>query len=1103
MLRIHFSNDTERLVELLHQRLAEAPGGAGAARSPFEPEHLVVTGAGMQRFLELAHARRFGIAANLHFAFPAQWIWQQVARVLPGASSESPFSAEVMSWRLLRWLDTDQPPGRLATWLVNADAPMRHELAGRIARLAEQLVTYRPDWLAQWARGRLVPLPGASAAQQDDQAWLARAWRHILAETGGPAEHPAHSMLAALAAAGPDAARRFGLPARVALFGLADLPPFYLDVFARLARHLEVDLYLFNPCREYWYEIISEQRRARLAAAGRAVSDSVHDSVHDSGNNLLAHWGGQTRAFLETLYELPDDGGATTIEAFQPISGDRLLDQVRRGILDLEEPAPGSLRADQSIAIHACHALTRQIEVLHDQLLARFTADPTLTPDQVLAVVPDLEAAAPAIEAVFGTVAEGDPRHIPWRITGRGARRQAGLARALFDLLDLAASRCTAGAVFDLLRQDAVARRFALAPVALERIHLWMRAAGMRWGRDAAHRAILGLPANPRHTLAHGLRQLFPGYAMPLPPGASFDDCLPYADVEGQAAEWLGALWQFLDRLAALADTLAVAHTPPQWAALLRGWLAGFFLPAAEAQPELALLQGAISDFERLAAQGGAEALALPATVMRRALEERVDRQTPGATPQGAVTFTGMAPLRQLPYRIVCVLGLEHGAFPAEGSQDEFDLIAAFPRKGDRQRRRDDRNVLLDLLTCARDALLLFYNGRHLRDNAPLPPAAPLAELIDWLTRGLAGPRPDAAATQAARAALVTEHPLQAHARRYFDAADPRLFSYRAAACNAAAAPARQPAAFFDAPLAPAGAEWFDLDLTDLTRFLRNPVAWLLEYRLGIGLRSTDERLADDEPFDLEAPGAWQVRDQVLELTSAGVPAEALRASALLHNELPDGVAGEIALEPVLAVTREFAARVAAAQAGAVPGRASFQLALGDFTLAGELDGLTPRGMLLARLRKDRPAELLDTWVRHLVLCCVRPAGVPACTQWLGEEDEYHLVEPGDARALLADLLELVRAGLHRPLPLFPTTAHAWALHCAQHGGTDPDYTGHHAKWLTTRADRPGESEHPAWRLVYGHAPLAALDAEFEALALRVFTPLLACRRKGLHEPAA
>ena len=270
--------------------------------------------------------------------------------------------------------------------------------------------------------------------------------------------------------------------------------------------------------------------------------------------------------------------------------------------------------------------------------------------------------------------------------------------------------------------------------------------------------------------------------------------------------------------------------------------------------------------------------------------------------PGGAVTFAAMASLRNLPYRFVCAIGLNDGAFPSTQRPGEFDLMARDPRRGDRQRRIDERNVFLDLLLAARERLYLSYTGRSVRDNSPLPPSVLVAELLDYCAAAIdeAPFSPDS--LQAARQRLTVEHPLQPFSLDYFEPdADPRRRSFNDEYCEALkqrlAAPSAPPCSsrarrraddagdersapsdeaedeneawepqqkFFALPLAKAGPEFHEVTLDNLARFFRNPCRYLLRERLGIVLPEGDEELQDDEPFVPDWPARDALAQRVL-----------------------------------------------------------------------------------------------------------------------------------------------------------------------------------------------------------------------------------------------
>lgn len=1179
MLRLHSSNRHEVLQARLIERLAPGRG------HPLRPDELIVPSAALRRALTLALADAQGICANLQFAYLADWLWQQVVKVVPGVDGDAPFRADRLCWRVRAAFEDGafvQAHPRLAAYLGRADAVMRYELARSVAGLFEQYVTYRADWLDRWQDGLRVPALAAAA----DETWQAALWQRIVGELGLRGRDPVAAFLQALARADRAQAERWGLPAAVQIVAPPAIPPVHLAMLQALSLQVEIDLYLPNPCREFWFELVEPRRLAHLAARGR-------DAGHEVGHPLLAGWGMQTQALLDAVWSLPESSTVDEEAEFVEPGEASLLGRLQRSILDLAELAPGScadLAADDAplpdIEVHVCHSTPRELEVLHDRLLARFAVDPTLRASDVLVVTPDLEAAAPLIDAVFGTAPPA--RRLPYAITGRAPALAAAPVRALLVLLAVCDSRWAVSEVYGLLQEPIVARRCGLDDESLQQVHAALLAAGVHWGLDAGHRAELGLPAEARHSLRDGLDRLYLGYALPGDADSPFDGRLPAGDLEGSDAPLLGALWRFVDDLARLRAEVAQPQSPAAWAALLAEACERFLDPrddeVEELQELLATVQALAADMasaqapaaaaprhaapEPASAPAAARPLArgetadlwaddetgpapaadapgdrpddasrLPFAVLREALRQRLDEGARGGVPTGRISFASMSALRGLPFRVVCAFGLNDGAWPTGSRPLEFDLLAQAPRRGDRQRRLDERNVMLDLLLAARDGLQLSYVGRSVRDNAPLPPSVLLAELLELLLPALAAAPQDAASRARARRRLVVEHPLQGFSPEAFrPEGDPRRRSHReeyARALRAVHAAAASPgpraavaggdsfthgaadlpspasgedgadgeglapaqAPFFDGPLPPLELESRELPLDRLIEFFVHPGRFLLRRRLGLDLGWQAAELSDDEGFN---PGgrdrqalAARLLPALLRLPDAPPAAEreTARRLAAAGTDWPSGPIGEQALEALLDPLLPFARtlRAVLAQPPLVPQVFSlpFEIEGERWQLSGGFADLRPGGLLRWRYGSLRATDLLRAWIAHLALCASAPAGAAPRTRWLHAGGDVRMNPPPDPRALLGALVALYRRGRREPLPFYPRSSFAFA-----HGADD--WRAAETAW-TPGAFKPGaEAADPHWQLALrGHLD-QALQGDFAALARAVFDPLIA-----------
>src|SRR5436305_3648583 len=144
-LHLASSNRFERLLDVLLERI-----GAHERASPFEPDRVIVPSMAIRRKIELTAADRHGVCADVEFRFLAEWLWEQIAKVVPGVDEASPFVPARLSWRIFRILADPsfvQPHAALARYLANGDELMRYDLANRVTSLFDQYITYRTDWL--------------------------------------------------------------------------------------------------------------------------------------------------------------------------------------------------------------------------------------------------------------------------------------------------------------------------------------------------------------------------------------------------------------------------------------------------------------------------------------------------------------------------------------------------------------------------------------------------------------------------------------------------------------------------------------------------------------------------------------------------------------------------------------------------------------------------------------------------------------------------------------------------------------------------------------------------------------------------------------------
>jgi exodeoxyribonuclease V gamma subunit len=1090
-LRIYRSNRMEKLAEALGDVLAEA------VSDPMQPECILVPGRGVAQWLSMRLCERFGVWSNVLYLYPRNFVTFALDRVLgkPGKALTA-IDPERLLWTVFNVARPllAEPAFETLRRYVEADpSDLRYfELCRRIAYTFDRYATYRPDMLQSWERRRAADAaPDLSqlalfSGARDPHGWQPILWR-ALHERLGPVYAGALERRFSRMLSRSDALEN--LPARISCFGVTHLPPSYARILVTLCPRVSVHMFQLRPT-----EHTAQAGRSPSAARGTFARAGASHAAR--GNPLVESLGGLALDFDAVLdKELSSQNvGSRVFELYAPAAGRTLLARLQRQILTnagafaRESASPAS--ADESIRIHVCHSPMREVEVLHDQLLALLATGTGIEPRDVVVMLPDVETYAPLIEAVFRRT-PGDPTAIPFSIADRSAQMAAPVVDALGRVFALGEQRFSTPQVLDLLALEVVAGRFGITPRDIEQLTGWLTRVNVRWGRDAEHRRAHGHPLSDKTSWRFGLSRLLLGYAVENDPPALLGDVLPAAEAEGLEAAALGRLCDFVEALFTAAEALAQPHPPADWPEVVMAALEALCVNDADTAWQHDEVRAAVRTLAENAASAGYEQ-PIGGAAYRELLFDALDGARPArGLLMGGVTFCSMVPLCTLPFRVVCLLGLSDGELPRREQSTDFDLIAHGPegrRIGDRSRRSEDRYLFLEAILSARERLIITYTGQSIRDNASLPPSVLVSELCDYLAQS-------SPAGAASLDGVIVRHPLQAFSARYFDGSDPHLFSFAEHyVAGAAAARTGEAPRFFTGAL-PDPAPSDAVGLGDLVRFFQNPTAFLLNRRLELFLRERDFDVPDREPQELSPLDRYAAGNDLLQLMLADVPLERAKSLIQATGALPLGSPGELDFMEIAADAGAIAEQVRAARRGehspALP--VEHRLPQGRLLLGTLPEGFEGR-LVEYQFARVRAKHLLGFWIRHLVSCWLRPSAAHSVLigrPLTGHGVLRHELSPvADPAPVLDALAARYEEGQRAPLFFFPTTS---LLFAEQHGKKQK--AGYDLQSVIVREWRREVSEEPHLERVFSASealPFQLPDsAGFGTLALEVFGPLL------------
>jgi exodeoxyribonuclease V gamma subunit len=1066
-LNIFTSNHMETLAEQL-AFIVRTP-----LSSPFSPEIIVVQSKGMERWVAMELSRHNGICANCFFPFPNTFLQEMFKKTIPDLTEESSFDPLTMTFKIMKVLpECIHLPGfeSLKRYLGDEDTGVKlFQISKRIGDLFDQYLVFRPEMIFKWEKGR-------------DHHWQSNLWRKI--SSGKEHLHRAGLWKALLKKIRTSPRPKEHFPERVSIFGISYLPPFHLEAFVGISRLFQVNLFLMNPCKEYWGDIVSGRETRKIRKKHTRSNDISVELYLEEGHRLLASMGTLGRNFISLISDL--DG--QVFELFKENQGRTILEKIQSDILNLKnrrfsflscglhDSSPG---IDSSVQIHSCHSPMREIEVLHDNLLAMFEDDPVLLPKDIIVMTPDIHLYAPFVQAVFGAQMD-EKKRIPFTIADQNIIKESRIIEGFMSILDLNNSRMSVNRVMTLLELPEIKEKFDISESEIEIIERWIRETNIRWGIDADHRRRIGLPVFSENTWKAGIERLLLGYAMPGFESKMFSGILPYDHIEGSEAKTLGKFIEFIDRLFNSVDSFNQARTLSGWSQYFSDIIEQFFAPEQNSEPEIHILRSILEDMPKKEALSGFEKT-IKIEVAKSYLEGLLeDEHLRRGFISGGVTFCAMLPMRSIPFKVVCIVGMDSDAYPREAKKLEFDLMAKQPRTGDRNRRYDDKYLFLEALLSARNKLYISYVGQSIQDNARIQPSVLVSELIDCIKEGFGFSEEQ----------MVIFHRLQAFSPEYFRK-NSKLFSYSYENFIASSKmfERKEVPPLISTTLPEPDKEFKDLSIKALCAFFNNPAKYLLEKRLGIYLNERSDILDERENFRLDHLGRYVLDQELVTKRLSGSNLKDIYPLTKASGELPHGNVGEYIFNEMSLDAEDFVRKFKDQTRDHRLEDLDVDLDIAGCKISDRVTDVYENGLIKTIYAKSKPKYLLNTWIYHLIICALLEQKRSALSFLLCKDAAWELKPVSSALDILKSLLDIYWKGISEPLHFFPVSSLEYvstmllknrlqsaALKAAQ------------IKWIGSDFSH-GESKDPYFERCFGR--YNPLDKDFEKLSMEIFSPLL------------
>lgn len=1078
-LYLHTSNRIESLAERLAQVSRSQPLDSLIAQ-----ETVMTLNPGMARWLRFRIAELEGVSFAWEFPFPGALFERLLIGFEPKHQHAGTFDENRARWELfdlLGALETDERFASARRYCETSDS-RRLQLAIKLAWLYDQYLLYRPDSIVDWEAGR------------NSGDWQAELWRRLAQRIFPTNSRPKHiaRIWNDLRLASPDSMRirKGNWPDRISIFGVSSLPPLYLDLLERVSLHLPVHIYLLQPSDLYWADL--KTRKQIVKATNRSADpQSTFDLDEDRiafevGNPLLPSCGKQGQGFLDAIIDKdPDHDDSAFVEPgldtqLHCLQSDLLKLEGRFGLETVEYPFP---EYDGSIQIHSASTPRREIESLWDYLVDYFATVDQAEAKDVLVMAPDIQDYASHIESVFERETSSGS-NIPYSIADQSGIEESAFLSGAIAYLQFASERASATQTIGLLKLPLTREAFDFSEEEIQRIEFWIRESKVVWGWNSNHRQLRdGFPTD-RSTWKEFRERIGAGLAYRDDQVLLADRFSPLAEIEGEGARLAGRFADWLNLLESLANDSLREGSVADWNQRLCVFL-DQLKPSDEVEERRYF--GAIEAIQ--------EALPIDCSVpvAGREVYSNVIQALQSSAPtsgylSGRVTFCSLKPMRSIPAKAICLLGMNGDRFPRKSIRTPFDLLSRETRRGDRNTRDEDKQFLLETLLSARDRLYFSFQGFSPVSDSEREPSTVLSELIDYLENA----SPD-----------QSPFPIVVHKRQSYDPdyfAGKELFTYSAVRANHGKAYLGLSDEPKDQPISPESRESsapLEIDIDSFIGFFRDPQKTFARNALEIAFPRQEETLSESDPLNQDPLARYELRTRLAEAIRSGQSLDSIDIRLIASRKLlPPGHLETLTYETIVSHASNVAKLWQEEGVSSETSSIEIEQAIGETRLKGRLRfNRTNSCRFIVLPGKLTAKNRIDSWIQHLIANTVEPI---ASRVFSLDHNEPSAELPPSSKALevLETLVDIFIEGQTNPLPFFPQLS--WdALTDLEKRSTDSwisdpleTFASKSARLFRSQRAQTLYQKYP-WdsyaRSCFGDSP--QFDARYARFALRIWQP--------------
>jgi exodeoxyribonuclease V gamma subunit len=556
----------------------------------------------------------------------------------------------------------------------------------------------------------------------------------------------------------------------------------------------------------------------------------------------------------------------------------------------------------------------------------------------------------------------------------------------------------------------------------------------------------------------------------------------PYSEIEGSDLQILGRFISFFNSIRDIYYMLKNNYTLNEWSDVINIILDSLF--AAEkissTLKTIYTLSLKLKDIhEELTSN---EKINL--RVICEFFEDSLSNESTGGDfASGSLIFCEMLPMRSIPKKVICIIGMNDFVFPRKSGVVSFNIISTHPKRGDRSIRDEDRFLFLETLISARENLYISYIGRDMNNGTELNPSIVVSELIDYIKSYYKVDEGKSIIDY-----ISKTHRIQSYNPVYF-IPESGFFTYQGSKLDGAKSYARTKKTdftFMKESLPPLTDDEKNISVNDLAAFLVNPSEWVIKKRLGLSLTLRSDEYIEEELFKLDGLDLYRLNSGIMKALIRGDDKEDFFRFVKASGVLPHGNSGIVTYNSSFSQVKKFYDKFSHLLHNKSPDR-EITISINDITISGVVDNIYDGRCIFFRYASETSLDILTSWITHLLL--LSSGNFFGNTILLSKNGGKVWGEINNSREILSKLLDIYREGVRKPIPLFPRSSlqYAETFYSTKKGEPGAEALKK-ARESFDNKNFTHDSDNPYVKLFFGESYILA--GTFIDITMKVYSPI-------------